>query len=196
MPAGLVTLGVVPVIAGAIRLADLAGDPVVTDANARFVEAPVPVVLHIVAATFYTVVGAFQFHPGLRRRRTRVHRLAGRVLAPAGILVAASGLWMTLAYDHPEGDREVLTAFRLVFGTVMLVSVVLGVRAVLRHDVVRHRAWMTRAYAIGQGAGTQVLVFIPVAVLVGRPGETATGLLMGLAWVVNLAVAEWFVRRA
>ena len=39
----------------------------------------------------------------------------------------------------------------------MAVSIVLGYAAIRRGDVIQHRAWMMRGYAIGLGAGTQVL---------------------------------------
>ena len=39
----------------------------------------------------------------------------------------------------------------------MILCLVLGLRAILRRDVPTHRAWMIRAYALGLGAGTQVV---------------------------------------
>ena len=52
-----------------------------------------------------------------------------------------------------------------------------------------------RGYAIGVGAGTQVLTHLPWFILLGKPGELARGLLMGAGWVINLAVAEWIIRK-
>src|SRR5437588_7224964 len=78
----------------------------------------------------------------------------------------------------------------------MAASMVLGVDAVRRRDVKAHGAWMIRAYAIGMGAGTQVLTHLPWFILVGKPGETARGVLMGAGWVINVIVAEWIIRRA
>jgi hypothetical protein len=53
---------------------------------------------------------------------------------------------------------------------------------------------MTRAYAIGLGAGTQVLTFVPWVVVAGEPGELPKAMLMAAGWVINLAVAEWSIR--
>ena len=194
IPTGLVLLSLVPVLAGSMRLAELSGSPEVTPDNARFVAMPLPVVVHIVSASVFCLLGAFQFHPGLRRRRPRWHRLAGRVVAPAGIAAALSGLWMASFSDLPATDGPLLEAFRLLFGSAMVAFLVLGVVAILRRDVVTHSAWMTRGYAIGQGAGTQALILGPFLVI-GMTSVTARALLMGLAWVLNLAVAEWVVRR-
>ena len=49
VPAGLVLLSLVPALAGAARLVELAGRPEVTAANERFVAMPAPVVLHLLA---------------------------------------------------------------------------------------------------------------------------------------------------
>ncbi|MHA7189775.1 DUF2306 domain-containing protein [Arthrobacter sp. MDT2-16] len=195
VPAGLILLGLIPVLAGAARLTELTGGADITARNARFFDSPVPVVLHIVGATLYSLLGAFQFVPSLRRRGRRWHRIAGRILLPAGLVAAGSGVWMALFYVLPPSDGPLLLAFRLVFGSGMALSLVLGVRAVMRGDIGAHGAWMTRAYAIGLGAGTQALILILPELLASPPGVTVRALLMGAGWVVNLAVAEVVIRR-
>ena len=77
----------------------------------------------------------------------------------------------------------------------MFASIVLGIDAVARRrDLQAHGAWMIRAYAIGLGAGTQVLTHLPWFILVGKPGESARTVLMGAGWVINVIVAEWAIR--
>jgi uncharacterized membrane protein len=174
-------------------MAQLFGDAPVTLDNARFFAAPLPVLLHITTAIVFAMLGAFQFSAGLRRRRW--HRAASRILVPSGALVAISGLWMTLTYPWPQGDGVLVFLERLVFGSAMLASVALGVEAVRRRDFAAHGAWMIRGYAIGMGAGTQVLTHLPYFVLVGKPDEVSRAVLMGAGWVFNVIVAEWIVRR-
>ncbi|WP_285313761.1 DUF2306 domain-containing protein [Pseudarthrobacter sp. fls2-241-R2A-168] len=195
VPAGLILLSLIPVIAGAARLTELTGGAPVTARNARFFDSPAPVVVHIVSVTVYSLLGAFQFVPSLRERRHRWHRMAGRVLLPAGLFAALSGLWMTVFYTLPPSDGALLLVLRLVFGSAMAVSLLLGLRAVLRRDFPQHGAWMTRAYAIGLGAGTQALILIVPELLSSPPGTTMRALLMGAAWVINVAVAEHCIRR-
>ncbi len=110
-------------------------------------------------------------------------------------LVGLSALWMTLFYPWPAGDGELLYALRLLFGSAMVVSIVLGFTTIRRGDVRRHRAWMTRAYAIGLGAGTQMLTLWAGEVIAGPPDELSRALLMGAGWMINLAVAEWAIRK-
>jgi uncharacterized membrane protein len=192
----LVLLSVVPVVAGSRRLRELAGQAAVTAENARFVAQPLPVVVHIVTATVFSVLGAFQFVPALRTRQSGWHRRVGAVLLVSGFLVALSGLWMTLSYPWAPNDGALVYAERVLFGGGMLASLVMAVAAIRRRDFARHGRWMIRAYAIGLGAGTQVLTHLPYVVLVnGQPGEHARALMMGAGWVINVAVAEWIVRR-
>jgi uncharacterized membrane protein len=194
IPTGLIALTLVPMAGGVVRLADLAGGEV-TAANARFFAAPVPVVVHIVSAVLYCLVGAFQFAPRFRRRRPARHRALGRLLVLSGLAAGVSALWMTVFYPYPEGDGDLLAGFRLVFGSAMLLSLVLGFVTIRRRDVVGHRAWMIRAYAIAQGAGTQAVVAVVWMVFVGGATGMTRTLLLGAGWVINVVFAEWLIRR-
>ena len=152
-------------------------------------------VLHIVSAGVYALLGAFQFASAFRRRRPGWHRAAGRLVVLCGLLVGLSGLWMTLFYPWPKGDGALLYALRLGFGSGMVVSIVFGFAAIRRGDVSRHRAWMLRGYAIGLGAATQMLTLMVGEIIAGPPSEFSRALLMGAGWLINLAVAEWAIRR-
>src|SRR5438874_4701279 len=197
-PVGLIALSLIPVLAGAFRPNELMGSPEITANNARFVASPIPVTVHIVSVTLYSLLGALQFVPSLRRGRSSWHRIAGRILVPAGVLVALSGLWMTAFYPRPAGDGEALLVVRLIFGSAMLASIVLAVFAIRRRDFPSHGAWMTRGYAIALGAGTQVFTMLPWVLIFGPIGaadELPRTLLMTPGWVINLAVAEYVIRR-
>jgi uncharacterized membrane protein len=194
--ASLLLLSLVPVAAGAVRLSMLFGGGKVTADNARFMAAPGPVVLHIVCATLFCVLGAFQFDPALRQRLPRLHRSAGRVIAPCGILAALAGLWMTAVYPIPaELQGGLLYGIRWAVGLSMLLAIVVSVLAVLQRRIAEHKAWMVRAYALGQGAGTQVLIMLPVTLFAGAPTFIFRDVLMASAWGVNVVFAEWIIRR-
>ena len=192
-PAGLIALSLVPMAAGAFRLTQLTTGGPVNAENARFFDSPIPVVAHIIGATVFLLLGALQFAPSLRRHRW--HRLSGRVVAPAGLVAALSGMWMAVLYDLPASNGTALMVMRLVFGAGMAAGIVVAFLAIRRGDVRTHSAWMTRAYAIGLGAGTQVFTFLPWTLVFGAPDVATHAVLMGAGWVVNLAVAEVVIRR-
>ena len=162
--------------------------------DARYDASPVPVAVHIVSATVFAILGAFQFSPQIRRRHPGWHRRAGRVLVVAGLAVAVSALWLNQFYPNAEATREVLYPLRIAFGAAMVIAIVLGFTAARRRDFADHRAWMVRSYAIGLVAGTQVFT-LGIGKVVFGTGHLTTALLMGAAWAINLAVAERAIRR-
>ncbi len=95
------------------------------------------------------------------------------------------------------GDDLAMTSSRKLWPLptgLILLSTIPVIAAVLRRDFARHRAWMIRGYAIGIGAGTQAVTQIPVVLAIGPLNELTTALMMLGAWLLNLAVAEWFLR--
>jgi uncharacterized membrane protein len=194
VPVGLIALSTIPLTAGTLRLVQLAGGPDLMPADDRFAGFPAALVVHIVGAAVYALVGVLQFVPRFRRHHMNWHRRAGRVLAVAGLLVAGSALWLTLFYPPQPGTGNLLFVLRLLVGTAMVAALVLGVRAARNRDIPAHRAWMTRAYAVALGAGTQVSTE-GIGEAVFGTGEVAGDLAKAAGWVINIAVAEWVIRR-
>ena len=189
VPAALVALSLIPIVSGSARLVELAGGPPLLPARSD--PSSVPLVVHIVSVIVYAVLGAFQF--SARLRRTGWRRRAGRLLVVAGLAVALSAVWMTLFYPRSEGG-DLLLVFRLLAASGMLMSIVLGFLAIRRRDIPMHRAWMIRAYAIALAAGTQVFTLGFGEAIFGS-SDLSIALLQAAGWVINLAVAEWFIAR-
>ena len=96
VPAALILLSVIPLAGGAFRLNQLASGAEITPANARFFASPLPVVLHIVGASVYALLGAFQFVTRFRNGATRL--APGRRAAPDFLRTAG---WVFRAVDDP-----------------------------------------------------------------------------------------------
>lgn len=195
IPAGLLALSVVPVIAGSVRLFQLGGGAEITPDNARFFAAPLPVILHILSVTIYCILGAFQFASGFRRRKPNWHRAAGWILVPCGLVTAITGLWMATFYPRIVYDGQILYTVRCLVGAAMILFICLGFAAILRRDISNHRAWMMRGYALGLGAGTQVLTHLPWFFFPSIQGEFTRALFMGAGWAVNIAWVELLLLR-
>jgi uncharacterized membrane protein len=193
VPVALCVLSIIPLVAGSLRLVEVAGGPRLLPDNPRIDAVPAPVVVHILSAAFFALLGAFQFSGRLRRRRPAWHRRTGRLLVGAGLLVALSGLWMTLFYPGAPGG-DLLWAIRLVIASAMAGCLALGFTTIRRHDVPAHRAWMVRAYALGLGAATQMLTNGVGEAFFGT-GNLSIALSMGSGWALNIAVAEWVLHR-
>jgi Predicted membrane protein (DUF2306) len=192
LPAWLIMLSGVPLLGGVARLLQLSsGEPPAAE-DLRFAIAPLPVTLHIIAATFYCLVGAFQFGSSLRRRWLALHCVLGRLTVACGLVVGLTGLWMSLASEIPSGlQGELLRVVRVAVAASMVAFLVLGVMAIRASQVRRHLAWMARAYALAQGAGTQALLLLPPTLAFGEITGLVRDLAMTVAWLLNLWVVEW-----
>jgi uncharacterized membrane protein len=194
VPFALIALVLVPAAAGTLRIIELTGGTPLIPENAPMTASPAPVVVHIVSAVSYAVLGAFQFSARFRGRWPAWHRAAGRGLVVLGLATAFSALWMTQFYPRQPGTGELAYIFRLAFASGMAASIVLGFTAIRRADVARHRAWMTRAYALALGAGTQVFTQ-GIGNAVFGVSELTTDLMLGAGWALNLMAAELIIRR-
>ncbi|GAA1306267.1 DUF2306 domain-containing protein [Saccharothrix xinjiangensis] len=196
LPAGLIALSLVPVLAGAFRLVELGGGArLLPDGGEHHLGTAGPLAAHIVTVSAYAVLGAFQFAPGFRARRRGWHRVAGRLLVLCGLVGALSALWLALS-GHRAGVGALGAGSRLVFGAAWALFLVLGFAAARRRDFAGHRDWMIRGYAVGLGAGTQVLTLASWSAFAGEPGRLAEALLMVAGWLINLLVAERAIRRS
>jgi uncharacterized membrane protein len=196
VPAVLIFLSLVPLAAGIVRLISLVNGSEITPDNARFFEAPIPITLHVIYSLVFCVLGAFQFNARFRHHKLNWHRRAGRLLMVCGLGAAITGLWMTHFYLlEPHIQHKLLYVFRMLIGTAMVTSILLSLLAIRRKKIAAHRAWIIRGYAIGQGAGTQVLVMFPV-MLLSKPNTLTVAVLMIASWVINLIIAEWAIRKS
>jgi hypothetical protein len=152
-------------------------------------------VLHIVAAA-YIALGAFQFVPSFRRRMPGRHRWAGRLLVAAGLVAALSGFWTAWFYELPAHDGALLYGFRLLLGSLMAITILLGLAAIRRRHLARRRAWMMRGYILGLGASTEMLPLGICEIAFGTPDKVGRGRLMGVGCAINPTLAEWIIHRS
>lgn len=186
----------VPTFGGLVRIADLAGVLSFMPENPRALAAPLPVVVHIVSSFVFCLVGALQFLPSMRRRHADLHRAAGRMVAAAGCISAATGLWMTHAFMFPAELQGLLLYWTRILLSVWMVGLIVwAIIAVRARNVRGHSAAMLRAYAIGQGASTQTVLGIGWAIVFGADlVGPVRDVMMVLAWAMNLLLAEVLIR--
>lgn len=198
VPALLLLLGALNVASGAFQLGALQQGPPTGGVPDDFgsmhhFETPLPILLHIMSGTLFNLLGPLQFVPAIRRRWPRCHRWSGRLLIVSGFLAALAALWMNQHFPLFGGTLKY--AGVVLFSIGLMVSLAVGLRAILGRDVERHRAWMMRAIAIGLGPATQRLLVIPVFVIYGEVNELTIGLVVWFGFLVNLSVVEWILWR-
>ena len=188
----IIAYSFIPTFGGLFRVLELAGGPAIMPENLRAAAMPLPIILHILSSFLLLLLGALQFLPSIRTKHPAAHRISGRIVAVAGCLSAGSGLWMTHVYGFPISlQGSLLYWVRITLGLLMIGFIVWAILAIRSRNLVRHRALMLRAYAIGQGASTQTFIGIGWMILYGTE---AAGPLRDVrrvsAWVINLLIAE------
>jgi uncharacterized membrane protein len=117
----------------------------------RYVQQPWLAYLHLTPGVLYLLGAPLQLSYRFRSRHYTFHRRLGRVLAGAAMISGVFALIFGGRFSYgglPEASAAV------VFGLWFLTCLVLAVRAIRRDDIVHHRRWMIRAFAIGIGIGT------------------------------------------
>jgi uncharacterized membrane protein len=160
----------------------------------RLMVAPAALFVHALAGFTFGLMGPLQFTRALRGRFDRVHRASGRAFVVAGVGLGLSGLVLLARVESLS--TAVLDTARGLAGAALLVALALGLHAIRSRDLIRHRAWMIRAYAIGMGSGTVALVFFPIYLVTGAPprGLSADLVVTGW-WACNVLLAEVIVRQ-
>ena len=197
IPIALLILSVVPTIAGLSRLSGLIESEPINQENARFFTSPVAVGIHIIASLIYGIFVAFQFSKGIRSQYRNWHRMAGRFLILAGFASVLTGLYLTIIFPKLDSDGPTLFYVRMIVGIGMTFCIAMAIYALQARRFNVHGEWMIRSYAIGLGAGTQVITHLPW--IIGT-GELPTGLqrdaAMAAGWLINYLVAEIIIYRS
>lgn len=160
----------------------------------EYIENLTPALAHLIPGIAFLILGALQFSSRIRRRWPIYHRVAGLVFILCTVSVGISGVWMNEILPGRGGVLKYVGS--LVFGIAATVTVGLGMAAIARGDLGRHRAWMMRTYGIGLAGGVQRLIGIPLFLTLGDIDDLTIGAIMWLGWLLTVGVVEWRVWRS
>lgn len=163
----------------------------ITPADDHFSRYILPLRLHIAGGIGALLAGPWQFSENLRRHALNWHRWLGRFYLLEVALGSVAGFAMALV---SQGGLP--THFG--FGILAVLWFFTGVQAYLavrRRDIVSHRHWMIRNFALTVAAIT-LRTYLPLMLfLLHWSFRTSYITVSWLCWVPNLLVAEWMVRR-
>ncbi|NUO00615.1 MAG: DUF2306 domain-containing protein [Saprospiraceae bacterium] len=147
---------------------------------------------HVFAAILALMAGFTQFSTLLRRQYPDLHRWSGWLYAANVLFVAGpSGLVIGI---YANGGWSSQLAFCLL-AILWMGFTGMAVWSIRRGDVAAHRRWMIRSFALTLSAITlRAWKFAIVAAFEPRPMEVYR-VVAWLGWVLNLAVAEWWISR-
>lgn len=149
-----------------------------------------PLLLHVAGGTLAIALGPWQFVGRIRTRFPRAHRTMGLAYVVSVLAAGVGGLLLApRTFTGPVAGLGFT-----VMAVVLLTFTVIGFVAIRRRQIERHRAFVTRSYAIIFGAATFRLWITGLPALGVLSFEHAYASGAWASWLLNLAVAEMILR--
>ena len=146
--------------------------------------------VHIVPGVLFMVLGPLQLSRRIRSKHLAFHRWSGRVFLVCCLIVATSALIMSFRMSiGGASETAATTLFALLFA-FCLTKAFIHIR---RREVLLHREWMIRGFAIGLGVATvRPIVGAFFAARRLSPHEFF-GAAFWLGFTINLIAAEAWI---
>lgn len=145
--------------------------------------------LHAGGAGTALMVGAFQFLPAVRRRRS-LHRWLGRTYAVGCIAGGAAGF--VLAFGTTFGPVA-SWGFGLL-APIWIYTTAQGWLTARARRFDEHRRWMIRSFSLTFAAVT-LRLYLPLGMIAGLTFEQIYVATAWISWIPNLLLAELYLRR-
>ncbi len=170
---------------GANRLASLTQDAGTADAlGVRYIEHPWVSLFHIVPGVLFLTFAPLQFVARIRRRRISIHRGSGRVLATFAAITGVLALVINFLFPAFGG---ISTQSAVLFtSALVLFSLSMAIRHILRKEVRQHREWMIRTFVLALSVATQRVFLILFGSLTGLSLEEVFGAVFWSGIGVNM----------
>lgn len=146
--------------------------------------------IHVYSAIFVLLAGYTQFSTSLLKRFPRLHRIIGKTYAYIVLVLAApSGIF--IGY-HANGGLISQIAF-ILLGTLWFFFTVQGIIAIRKKDILTHRNFMLRSFALALSAITLRLWKVILVYLFHPNPMDVYQIIAWLGWIPNLMLAEWLI---
>ena len=193
VPLALLLATLLPILLAVVQVVQIPLDALPEDSQ-RLRATPILHFMHVLGGATFAIIGPIQFGRALLPKFGRLHRVLGRVFVATGAMISVSSLG--LLWHFPDTYSVAISGGRLVFGIGLGIALFMAMHAISTRDLVRHRNWMIRAYAIGIGATAVTMVFFPIYLITGEPPKgLASDIAFLGAWTACVVFAEGLVRR-
>ena len=146
--------------------------------------------LHVAGAVPALLIGPLQFVRAIRARWPAFHRYTGRIYVAGCAIGAPAGFMVALGTEAGPVASAGFATGAVLWGAFTW----LGWRAAVERRFAEHREWMLRSYALTSTAITLRLM-LPAAGFAGIPFDPAYTAIAWLAWITNVALFEYHIRR-
>lgn len=149
-----------------------------------------PLLLHITGGVVALAVGPWQFAKSLRSGHPTAHRWLGRTYVTAALAAGAGGL---LLAPLTLGGPLAHVGFA-VLAVLLLLTTTRAFVAIRRRQILVHRTWMIRSYALVFTAVT-FRSWLGAMAATGLPFDQVYAVGAWTSWLINLYVAELLIAR-
>ncbi|MXV51273.1 DUF2306 domain-containing protein [Pedobacter sp. HMF7647] len=146
--------------------------------------------VHITFGGIALLTGWPQFSTKLRNRYLRLHRTVGKVYITSVFLSSLAGLYVAF---YASGGIVCVMGFGIL-AVLWFYTNTMAYTTILKRNIIQHRYWMIRNYALTFGAVTLRLWLPILANFVFHEFIPAYRIVSWLAWVPNLFIAEIIIR--
>lgn len=148
---------------------------------------PIASYLHLGFGFIAMAVGPFQLNSYLRNRYLSVHRQLGKLYVVAVMISSVAGFLLAL---KSYGGLVANVGFAMM-AVVWMVSTTMALYFILKKNIVEHRKWMIRSYALTL-AGLTLRVYLGLSFMGGLKFSEFYPVLAWICWVPNVLIVEWF----
>ena len=188
-----------PVLSGHVRPASAApaANPRIAQLRATddlFAAHPRLTLVHIIPGLLFMLLGPFQFSRAIRTKYPKWHRINGRIFVGCAYIVGISALAMSVGMPAIGGVNQAVAT--TLFGILFLIALTKAFGHVLRGEILQHREWMIRAYAIGLAVATIrpiIGFFFATSPLTGLTPHEFFGTAFWLGFTVQAIAAEVYL---
>ena len=159
-----------------------------------FAHYPILTLIHIVPGLLFMILGPLQFSATIRARHLRWHRWSGRIFVICGLVIGISALVMSLGMPAIGGINQ--AAATTLFATLFLFALCKAFWHIQRREIVRHREWMIRAFAIGLAVATIrpiIGIFFATSRFSGLTPREFFGTAFWIGFVLQIIAAEAWI---
>ena len=159
--------------------------------DGSFARHPVVTFLHILPGALFMVLGPLQFLPSIRGRYPRYHRIAGKIFVLDAYFVGFSALALPFVM-RPIGGLNEATG-TLLFAIYFLVSLTKAWRYARKKQLLLHREWMIRTFALGLAVATIRPIIALFFAFSHQPPQIFFGTAFWLGFSLHAIAAEVWI---
>jgi uncharacterized membrane protein len=188
-----------PVLSGHARPASAApaANPRIAQLRATddlFAAHPRLTLVHIIPGLLFMLLSPFKFSRAIRTKYPKWHRINGRIFVGCAYIVGISALAMSVGMPAIGGVNQAVAT--TLFGILFLIALTKALRHILRGEILQHREWMIRAYAIGLAVATIrpiIGFFFATSPLTGLTPHEFFGTAFWLGFTVQAIAADVYL---